>query len=195
MSGGIRAFRTRRRRSPTTAKGRQAGYTLVETAIAMAVMAVVLQALLMATLALSRSSQLGERRLDQARQGDLALRSVADELALTSTDTDPDTGLPYLTITDNGQADSISFRRINGVSGATGEVVPVWSTPIEFLLDQERLVRRQDGADQVILESATTLEIELDDSDRIVLRVGLNSDQDQVGAHATTRELLVLPQS
>src|SRR5438552_1665360 len=88
---------------------RSRGFTLLEVTISIAVFAVLLEAVMGGVLAMTRSTQFGDKRSRLLAKVAHALDTLGTELNLTTTDDDPVTGLPYLTIAGNGLQQSITF--------------------------------------------------------------------------------------
>jgi len=178
---------------PAPHRRHQGGFTLLETLLALGLVAMVMGAVLQSVLVMTRSSEFGQARLDRAVQMDAASARMSAELRLTdSFGSDPVTGLPYLSITGSAGDQVLAFRRVLTFAESAGEVVAVWSTPIEYRRVGRDLVRRQDGADEVLLRGTGALDFAVDTLGRLHVAVVREAEPGATGA-PERRDLLVSP--
>jgi len=147
------------------------GFTLLEAAVSITILAIVMQTSISATLVMSKSGQLGMTSIEQEARVQLTLRMVAAELRASSTGLDS-AGTPYLAIAGEQGHETLTFRRVAQFGTYGVEVVPMWTTPIELRIEQGHLIRRQDEADTVLVNFAESLDFTIDANGRVDVQLG-----------------------
>lgn len=168
------------------AKRPDAGFSLLEVVIAAAIIAVVLQTAASSTLLMTRSGEFGAGQTERSARARNVLEMLAAEIRSSSSDTDPATGDPYIAVDGAPGDERLTFRRVAQYGSNGAEVVAIWSTPIEVFRDEDRLVRRQDGVEQVIMNQVETVDFDLDSLGRVDVQVGTftaPSSQSGTGIH------------
>ena len=177
------------------AKGRgRRGFTLVELMVSTAVLAVLLEALVGGSLAMTRSAQFGDKRNRLAQKVSLALDKMSAELNLSSTDIDAVTGAPYMTSGGVEYDMTLTFKRVVSFGDSAGELAPIWSSDITYALDKGQVTRTQDGVTTTIVSGATQLDFEIEASGRVVITLAATADPDGV-APDTLVETMSVPTS
>jgi len=178
---------------PAASHARRAGgITVFEAVLTLAMLMFVIQVVLGSTVMMTRSGTFGEKRIQLQMRADLALRKLAFEIRNSSSDTDPVTGEPYLAIDGEGGAQTLTLQRVVDFADV-GELVPIWSTPIEYLVRDSDLVRRQDGAERVVLRGVTALSFEQDEIGRIKMTVAVRARQDSTAEFVDLQTLTATP--
>ena len=158
----------------------RAGYTFVEAAFTVGLLAIIIQVLVSTTLAMLRSGEFGHEHLQIIAAADDTLEGLGAELQFTSAGTDPVTNQPYVDITGIAGDEKLTFRRVADFGSNGAEVVQLWSTPIEYHLVNGDLVRTQDGVSTVIQRRVSYLDFEVDKLGRIKVQVTVTGkDPDQ----------------
>ena len=184
--------RRKKQRAAVNARHPAFGGLLIEASITLALVVLLLYVIVSSTTALSSSSEFGHKRLDLTSRCDRALDQMIDELQQTSvTDVDPITAEPFLTVGGAAGQRTVRFRRMVGLADNGAEVLGMWSTPIEFLLDGDRLVRRQDGQELLIAQPVQRLEFEVDAAGRLEVEVQMDAPELRSAADSVSRARLV----
>lgn len=170
---------------------RQRGFTLIELMISVIVLAVLMEAVLNGAIAMTRSTQFGEKRARMASKVHRALDVIQAELLQSSTDVDPVTGAPYVAIGGVAPNETITFRRVVGFGNNGAELVPIWSTAITYAVANAQLTRTQDGATALIMSGATQLEFDLQANGRIVATLAATGARDGVAPDTVVQQISV----
>ncbi len=161
------------RRSRHGARGRvgQGGFTLLEAAVSSAILALVMQTAVTATLVMTRSGEFGMSEIEHAAKAKESLQRLVNELRNSSRDTDA-FGNPYMVVTGEEGEQRMTFRRVAEFGENGAEIVPIWSTAIELFRDGDRLVRRQDGVTTPIVNNVESLDFTVDSLGRVDVQIG-----------------------
>src|SRR5262245_50920146 len=152
-------------------KGRRsrAGFTLVELMVSTVVLAILLDALINGAIAITKGATFGDKRARLASKVAMAIDKMTAEINMSSTNTDPVTGLPYMTATGNPNDMTLTFRRVVDFGSNGGELQPIWSTDIAYSLINGAVSRTQDGVTTIICSGATQLNFEIEPTGRVLL--------------------------
>ena len=178
--------------SVTASRRGQAGFTLLESAIAMVLTAILLQVVVSSTLVINQSTHLGNKRVTLLTKADSGIRRLYYELLRSSLNPDPETGLPRLAIEGVDGNRTVTFQRVVDFAAQSGEVVPVWSTPIVYEMVGGNIQRRQDGNTTIVLRNTTTLDFMIE-VNRVRLRLGIQAEDDKTAGLNVVREMVVSP--
>jgi prepilin-type N-terminal cleavage/methylation domain-containing protein len=155
---------------------RDSGFTLLEMLISIGIMAIVLQTTVSSTLLMTRSGEFGLEGTRLLSHAQLVLERLKHELNTTATGVDGN-GAPYVTVTGTEGNMTLAFRRI-GAFGSTGtEIVPVFSTAIQFYRSQRQLIREQDGVKTVLMNDVDTFDCSIDALGRIDVQLGMSGSR------------------
>ena len=175
MKNSYRAERSRHR---------QRGISLLEAVIFAVVLTMILQAMTSSTIMVSQASSAGRAQTTAMAQGEIAVDRMIAELRMTSTGADPKTGLPIISLADNGNGAELTFRRVvNFGQNSAGQLELIWSTPILYRVQDGTMLRNQDGQDRVILRNVANHNFVLDEIGRVMVTVEI----DMPTAAETTR--------
>lgn len=172
---------------PRTARG----FTILELAISATLIVVVFELVAGTTLMVSRSGKLGHRQATAIGLNQHALQKISNEVRTSSTGVDPVTGQPYLTVGGAEGSRTLTFRRVVSYGSNGAELKPVWSTPIEYRLQNGVLVRRQDGQDIALMQNVVWLEFGVDAVGRVQLALGNAIAGGDVAAAAAVHERVI----
>ncbi len=174
----------------THSRGR-AGFTLLEMAVSVAVLAVLLETLLNGAISMTRSTQFGEKRSRMMAKVQRALDHLHAELLQTSTDVDPVTGAPYVTVGGSAPMETLTFRRVVNYGNNGAELEPIWSTPITYAVAGAQLTRTQDGVSTLLMAGATQLEFDLQSNGRITVTLAATGAQDGVAPDTVVQQVSI----
>ncbi len=156
-------------------RSRQGGFTLLEAAVSCAILALVMQTAVSATIVMTRSGKFGMSELERGAKAKQALQRVVNELRNSSRDSDL-LGVPYMRVTGSAGDEKLTFRRVASFGTNGAEVVPIWSTPIELFRSQGQLVRRQDNVTIPVVSQVESLDFEIDPLGRVDLQIGFRRE-------------------
>ncbi len=170
---------------------RERGTTLLEMMISVVVLAVLMEAVLNGAVAMTRSTQFGDKRSRMAAKVQRSLDVIQAELVQSSTDVDPVTFAPYMTVGGAPPFETLTFRRVVGFGSNGAELQPIWSTDITYSIANALLQRVQDGNTSMIMAGATQLEFEIGANGRIVVTLAATGARDGVAPDTVVQELAV----
>lgn len=168
MTGSMSHRRSRRR---LRGRAGQGGFTLLEAAVSSAILALVMQTAVSATLVMTRSGEFGMSEIERGAKAQQSLQRVVNELRNSSRDTDV-LGNPYMEVSGEEGSETMTFRRVAEFGENGAEIVPIWSSEIELFRDGNQLVRRQDGVTTPIVNNVESLDFTVDSLGRVDVQIG-----------------------
>lgn len=152
----------------------QSGISLVSMVVGMTLTALVVQFVVSSLTVLTRDGELGQSKLQFLAKIGQVENQLTSELRLTSTtDSDPVTGLPYLSLSGVAGDRQIDFRRVSGFATNGLEVIQVWSSPVTLKLNDGNLERTQDGRTSTLCRSIRSFDAEIDEHGRLQVTYSL----------------------
>ena len=165
----------------------------MEMTLSVVLMVVVMQIMAESTLIMSRSGNFGAKQVRIIAQNQHALQKIANELRTSSMFLDPTTGDSYAVIGGEKGARTITFRRVAAFGDNGQELLPVWSTPIEYHLEGGLLIRTQDGQDTVVLRGVVWVEFLIDGLGRFGVELSNRAEADSTAATEVMQTIRVTP--
>jgi len=155
------------------------------------VLAILLDALINGAIAITKGATFGDKRARLASKVAMAIDKITAEINMSSTGSDPTTGLPYMTVTGVTNDQQLTFRRVVDFGSNGGELQPIWSTDIVYALTNGAVTRTQDGVTTIICSGATQLNFELQPTGRVLLTLAATCDPDRVAPDTLIQEIPV----
>lgn len=148
------------------------GFTLVEAAIAGVLLIAILAVSYGAIITVTDANQRTGARVSEERTYREFSDRIRAELQLSSTDTDPVTGLHrYRTWTTASGKPAFAFRQLEAGNTSTGEMQPLWGNEISYEVDDRgRVLRNAGGAQSVAATGVYELELDVTATGRFALR-------------------------
>lgn len=156
------------------------GFTLVELMVSTVVFAILLEAVLGGSLALTKSARFGDKRNRLTQKVSIALEKMSAEINLSSTDVDPLTNVPYMTTGGVEYDMTLTFKRVVALGTNGDELEPIWSSDITYAMDAGQVTRTQDGVTTNIVSGATQLDFTIEASGRVLVTLAATADPDGV---------------
>jgi len=155
---------------------REAGFSMIEMAVALALVAVILGAAGMAFSTASHATTEVERRLLAQAENDRALLAMLLDLRTTNTLETDASDRPYFTIENHGsgRANAIAFRRTEGlnINVNLDLVTTLYGETIRYFVDDaNNLIREKGGERRVVANRVAETEFALSIEGTIHIRV------------------------
>jgi hypothetical protein len=174
-------------------RGPAPGFTVLETVISVVVIVVVLQAITSSTMLLSRGSSFGREKSRVMARAELAMEKLGNELRLSSRADNPLTGEPMLEVLGEEGSEQIRFRRVVDFGDNGSELLPIWSSPIVYAVEDEVLLRTQDDRREVIVRGIESLDFDLDLVGRVLVQFDLRLEGTTEQTRVLTHRFHVTP--
>ncbi len=168
-------------------QSRQAGWGLVETAIALAVVSVLVGTVGVVVRVLTHGTAEVSTQLNAQQENNRARQFFLDDLQTTDSLNRDEFGNPYVQVASvgSGTDNALAFRKVSGYQVVPGEdrVTPVYGSEVRYFVDSDgNLLRTQDGATQFIARNVNDLRFQV--SPKGVITIDL-STEDIKGDSAT----------
>lgn len=167
--------------NPTTSVSvsRQGGFSLIEVMIAMTLVVVIVQSLVSGALYLSNSSSAGTWKNEAQAKIQRSIHKLSNELRMSMTDVDASTGMNRYSIGGPAGNRRLAFFMVVDWANNGAEVVPIWSSLVQYYVEDGWLTREQDGAQERIQSATEWFEVLVDSLGRFEFEIGVERTSGQ----------------